>query len=48
MKLFNEVKKWEEIEIPRREREKFVQKTTNVFPDILDHLMLEGEDGEES
>lgn len=47
MKLFKEVKEWEKIEVPRKEREDFINGLTNIFPDILDHMILEGNYDEE-
>jgi len=44
MKLFKAIKKWEDVEVPRRSREKFINATTKVFPSIMDALILEDTD----
>jgi len=47
VKLYKGVKAWQEVDIPRKEREKFINATTKTFPDILDHLIMEDSDEEE-
>ena len=47
MKLYHKAKEYQDIEIPRKEREEFINETTKVFPDMFDNMILGGEDGSE-
>ena len=45
MKLYHKIAAWEKVEIPRRQREKFIDSIVKTFPDLFDHLILGDEDG---
>lgn len=47
MKLWHTVNQWEAVEIPRQEREKFINGVMKVFPSIFDNMILGGEDDED-
>jgi hypothetical protein len=47
MKLWRTVNQWEEMEIPRREREEFINSVMKLFPSIFDNMILGGEDDED-
>lgn len=47
VQLFNEIADWMNVEIPRKNREKFINATTKTFPDILDLMILEDHDDSE-
>jgi hypothetical protein len=47
MKIWHTVNSWEAVELPRQKREKFINSIMSTFPNILDHIILGGEDDEE-
>jgi len=47
MKLYHKIKAYQDIEVPRQDREDFINKMVKVFPDMFDKLILGDEDGEE-
>jgi len=45
MKLFYKIATYQEVEIPRQRREKFINDVVKTFPNLFDHLILGDEDG---
>ena len=40
MKLYHKIKLWQDIEVPRQEREDFINEVAKAFPDMFDHMIL--------
>lgn len=47
MKLYHRIDAYQKIELPRIKRERFINDVAKIFPDLLDHMILGGEDENE-
>jgi len=47
MKLYYKIAAWEKVEMPRLEREEFINNAVKTFPNLLDHLILGDSSDEE-